>query len=183
MPSTGKTPRQRWPSCENSTRWMGEWSSLTSKAMMVRPRSTRTLPTTDRRRRVVHLERDAVQLAGQRGRRRIRRRVGRDDLHEIGPVRHGRGVPDENRFRHRLAQRLPRGLAFAAVEHVVHQVVVVLVVGLPDQRLQPFLVGAPAERRGRPGLAALPPRRRACGPASSDPRSRRAPDRRVENGF
>ena len=45
MPSTGKTPRQRWPSCENSAFSTAELSSLTSNGISVRPRSTRTLPT------------------------------------------------------------------------------------------------------------------------------------------
>ena len=45
------------------------------------------------------------------------------------------------------AQRLPRRVAFAAIQHVVLQLVVVLVVGPPLQRLQPLLIGAAAERR------------------------------------
>ena len=69
MPSAGKTARQRWPSCENSTRWMGEWSSFTSKATIVRPPSTRTPADGDGRRRVVDLERRALEFAGQRASR------------------------------------------------------------------------------------------------------------------
>ena len=46
MPSTGKMPRHRWPSCENSVFSTAELSSFTSNGTTVRPRSTRTVPTT-----------------------------------------------------------------------------------------------------------------------------------------
>ena len=65
--------------------------------MIVRPRSTLHAADGDRRRRVVDLERRAVELAGQRGAQRVRRRVRRDDLHEVGAVGDRRRVPDENR--------------------------------------------------------------------------------------
>src|ERR1043166_7079782 len=45
MPSTGKTPRHRWPSDEYSTPRIGEWSSFTSNVITVRPETTRTLVT------------------------------------------------------------------------------------------------------------------------------------------
>src|SRR5256885_11844459 len=45
MPSTGNTPRHRWPSDEYSTPRIGEWSSLTSNEITVRPETTRTLVT------------------------------------------------------------------------------------------------------------------------------------------
>ena len=96
MPSTGNTPRQRWPSCENSTRWIGEWSSLTSKVMMVRAAIDAHVADDDRRRRCCRPRTRAVELAGQRGAQRIRRRVGGDDLHEIGAVRNRRRVPHED---------------------------------------------------------------------------------------
>ena len=88
--------------------------------------------------------------AGQRGVRRVRRRVRHDNLHRVAAVRHRRRVPHENRIGEAALQRLPGGVAFAAVEHVVEQFVAVLVLGAPDERQQPLLIGAAAER-GRVG--------------------------------
>ena len=66
MPSTGNTPRQRWPSCENSTRWIGEWSSLTSKVMIVLPAIDAHAARRQSPARVLStLERRAVELAGR----------------------------------------------------------------------------------------------------------------------
>ena len=57
-------------------------------------------------------------------------------------------------------QRLPRRFAFAAVQDVVLQSIVVLVVCLPDERLQSLLIDPAAERRRGTGLPAAGLRRR-----------------------
>ena len=101
----------------------------------------------NRRRRVVDLERRARQLARERHAERVGRRVGGDDLHEVRAVGDRRRVPHQNRLRDAAPQRRPRRLALAAIQHVVGEVVVVLVVRLPDERLEPFLIRAAAQRR------------------------------------
>ena len=102
----------------------------------------------DPRRRVVDVERDALHLAGERRGRRVRRRIRGGDPHQVRAVRHRGRVPDEDRIPHAALEDLPRGFAFAAVRHVVLQPVAVVVLGLPDERLQPLLINAASERRG-----------------------------------
>src|SRR4026207_741406 len=96
MPSTGNTPRQRWPSCENPTRRFGEGGALAwagagpraardplERRVVVRDVEGDDRPSAidadaahdDRRRAVVDLERRAVELARQGGGRRGGRRV------------------------------------------------------------------------------------------------------------
>ena len=79
-------------------------------------------------------------------------------LNDIGAVGHRRRVPHDDRIPDARLQRLPGRFAFAAVGDVELQAIVVLVLRLPDERLQTFLVDAAAERR-RSGAAARRARR------------------------
>ena len=151
MPSVGKTLRQVCPSSR-------ELDPLDRRVIVLHVERDDRPPALelrrshdDSRRRVVDLEGLAVHLAGQRGRRRVRRRIRCDNADEVRPVRDGRRVPHDDRFGDTLTERLPPRFALAAVQHVVHEVVVVVVVRLPHQRLEPLLVGAAADRRGAHG--------------------------------
>ena len=73
--------------------------------------------------------------------------IGRHHLDDVRAVRHRRRVPHEDRFVEIALQRLPRRLAFAAIQNLVPQLVVVGVFGAPHERLQAALIGAAAERR------------------------------------
>ena len=94
---------------------------------------------------VVDFERDALELTRQRRGGWIRRRVRRDDLDEIRAVWNGRRVPHENRIGDISPKRVPPHVALSPVPHVVRKVIVVLVVGTPDNRLQALLVRAAPE--------------------------------------
>ena len=170
---------------EYSTRCTAEKLVLHVNVTMACGRRSTHARDRDRRRRVVDVERGAVELASQSdapadSTARRRRRPSRSTCRWAPSSCPTRGSV---RCSPRL-QRLPRGLAFAPISTSYTQIVVVLVVGLPDERLQPLLIGAAAERgrpidrlrgRPRPGMLALA--------ASTGRRSRRSPASPVENGF
>ena len=100
------------------------------------------------RRHVVDVERRAFHRAGER--RASAEFDGASDATTC--TRSGRSAPMSYPTRgsdrsSAALQRLPGRLAFAAVEHVVEQLVAVVVLGPPDERQQPLLIGAAAERR------------------------------------
>ncbi len=101
----------------------------------------------DGRWRVIDLQRCAVALAREGSGRRVGRRVGCDHPDEVRAVGHDRRIPDQDGLVEATAERRPLRLPFAPVQHVVDELVVVLVVGSPGERLEALLVGAPAERR------------------------------------
>src|SRR4029450_653976 len=67
----------------------------------------------------------------------------------VSAVGNRRGVPDEDRIPQITLQQLPRRLAFAPVGNLVLQPIVVLIVRLPDERLEALLVHPTSERRRR----------------------------------
>ena len=99
------------------------------------------------RRDVVDLETAAFQFAHQRRLGRIRARVRRRHLQHVAAVGHRGGVPHQQGLAQFALQQAPRGFTLAAIEHVVNQLVAVVVVGLPGEGLQTLLIDAPAERR------------------------------------
>ena len=137
---------QRSPSSEYSAFCTAESASLTSKLTVVRLPSRRVRPTT-----MVGgaLSTSNVVLSSRAGEcrgRGVGRRVGRRHADHVAPVRHGCRVPHDHRVVDRPLQRLPRGLAFATIVHLVAERVAVVVVRTPGKRQQPFLIGAASER-------------------------------------
>ena len=135
----------------------------------------------DARRGVVDVEADALQLADERGRRGIRRRVRGRDSDEVGAVRNRRRVPHEDRIPDAAVQRPSTRSRPRGGRDVVLQAIVVVVFRLPDERLQALLIDAPAERRRRTERAAGPRLRlrrrrgrRRCSPRTRQSRSRRS---------
>ncbi len=105
----------------------------------------------DRGREVVHLERGAVLRAGEGEGGRVARGVRGDDPQQVAPVRHGRGVPGEDRLvEARRAAGCHRSSPTARYSHVEDERVAVRVLRLPREGAQAALVELAAEAdRGR----------------------------------
>ena len=152
------TPPSRWRTIRRAPRTGSSCGRLSARG---RDR--------DFRRRVVDVERRCSRARLRAPLRHVRRLVRCNDFDHVRAIGHRRRIPHENRIGDVRFQRLPRGVAFAAIHDLVAQLVVVRIFGPPDKRLQPALINARRPSRGedRPGAS-------RCASASGD----RAPDRR-----
>src|SRR5207237_3414689 len=89
----------------------------------------------------------ALERAGQRCLRRVRRRVRRDHANHVAAVGDRRGIPDDDFIVEALLERLPLGITLATVEDVVDELVAVVVGRAPREGEQAFLIDTAPDAR------------------------------------